>query len=221
MDIINSIIDIIGNDNDTIWATGDVSYSKFKNDYPRAIILAQKYNRFITNNDYVEQIYHSLMIEIKRTIDKKINLLKQLFDQYGINNYIPPLSQIDEISLIAPFSFKYAAVQAGLGWIGKSGVLVTREFGPRVRLAAILVDYPLECGKPLNKSFCGNCHACVDACPWGFIKGNEWNINMKRDELLDYQSCNKKRSEYIHVYGRKHTCGYCILECPWGTKTEQ
>ena len=65
---------------------------------------------------------------------KKIRLLKQLFDKCYISNYIPPVAQTDELSLIAPFSFKYAAVQAGLGWIGKSGVLVTREFDPRARL---------------------------------------------------------------------------------------
>lgn len=145
LDITNRINDIIGNDGDTIWATADISYSEFKKSYSRAIILAQKYNQYITNDNYNEQDYHKLMTVIKIIIDEKVKHLKQLFDQQSISNYIPPVAQTDEISLLAPFSFKYAAVQAGLGWIGKSGVLVTRKFGPRVRLAAILIDYPLEC----------------------------------------------------------------------------
>lgn len=128
LDLTNLINDVIGNDGDIVWATADISYSEFKESYSRAIILAQKYNQFITNDNYNEQNYHNLMTIIKTITDEKIKQLKQLFDQLNVSNYIPPVAQTDEMSLLAPFSFKYAAVQAGLGWIGKSGVLVTREF---------------------------------------------------------------------------------------------
>lgn len=217
--LLSEIGEIIGNKSNTIWSVADIAYSNFKEDFTRAIVLAQHYNHFITNEVYDEDKYHNIILEIKIAVDEKTRFLKQLFDHYGIKNYIPPVAQKDEKELVAPFSFKYAAVQAGLGWIGKSGVLITKEFGPRVRLAAILLDYPLDCGSPITKSLCGNCHACVDACPWGLLKGVNWHISLTRDELLDYQLCNKKRSEYIENHGRKDTCGYCLLACPWGLKT--
>ncbi|MBP2645759.1 MAG: Fe-S protein-like protein [Firmicutes bacterium] len=218
MELIGKIIEIVGDRSDTLWSISDISYSKFKEDFTRAIILAQHYNHFISNAEYDEKEYHDIILEIRMSIDQKINLLRNLFDQYGIKNFVPPVAQTDEIELVAPFSFKYAAVQSGLGWIGKNGVLITREFGPRVRLGAILVDFPLICGKPIKESLCGNCHACVDACSWGVIKGVNWNISSRREELLNYKLCNKKRSEYIKTNSRKHTCGYCILACPWGIK---
>lgn len=219
MDRISEIREIIGNRADIIWSIADISYSDFKDDYTRAVIIAQSYKRSITNEEYDEEKYHRIILEITTIIDEKINLLKQLFDQYGIKNFIPPVAQTSEIELVAPFSFKYAAVQAGLGWIGKSGLLITREYGPRVRLGAILLDYPFDCGSPIRDSLCGSCRACVGACPWGVIKGLNWNILSKRDELLDYQLCNKKRSENIESNGRKVMCGYCLLACPWGLKT--
>jgi len=217
---LSKIREIIGDSSNIIWSIADISYSNYKNDYTRAIIIAQCYKSFITNEEYNEEKYHHIILEVKTSIDKKINLLKQFFDQLGIKNYIPPIAQKDEKELVAPFSFKFAAVQAGLGWIGKSGVLITKKFGPRVRLAAILLDYPLEHGSPITNSLCGNCHACVAACPWGVLRGVNWNISTKRDELLNYQLCNKKRSEYIESTGRKHTCGYCILAFPWGLNTD-
>jgi len=218
MDALNRIRDIIASSEDVIWGISDIAYSDLSEKYSRAIIIAQKYSQFISNEGYDEERYHKLLVADRVIINDRINRLKELFDELGICNYVPPLDQTDEISLVAQFLFKYAAVQAGLGWIGKSGVLVTKQFGPRIRLAAILINHPLECGKPIKESLCGDCHSCIDACPWGLIKGANWGISTCREELLDYQSCNKKRSEYIDENSRKHTCGYCILACPWNSK---
>jgi len=212
----NKIRGIIGNCSEAIWSVADIAYSDYKEVYTKAIVIAQSYNCFIINEAYDEEQYHQIMSVAKITINEKISRLSRLFSQYRIKNYIPAVTQSDESELVAPFSLKYAAVQAGLGWIGKNDVLVTKEFGPRVRLAAILLDYPLACGSPIGKSLCGPCRACVAACPWGLITGVNWELTTKRAELLDYQMCNKKRSEYVKHKSRKHTCGYCLLACPWG-----
>ena len=216
MELLSRVEDIVSINNNMICGVADISYSEFGEIYSSAIVIAQKYSKFISNEKYDETSYHQLLIDDRTNIDNTINFLKGLFDEYGIRNYIPSSSQTDELSLVAPFSFKYAAVQAGLGWIGKSGVLVTRAFGPRVRLAVILVDYLFETGCPTVESLCGDCHECVDACPWKVIKGANWDISTKREQILDFQLCNSKRSEFIENNGRKHTCGYCILACPWG-----
>lgn len=208
---------IIGQWPDAIWSVADTSFSGVHGTWPRAVIIAQPYGSFLADEAYSEETYHRVLMAAKTVLDEKTGRLQRLLDQRGIRYFLPSPSQTDEIGLIAPFSFKYAAVNAGLGWIGKNGVLVTREFGPRVRLGALLLDYPLECGTPLPTGSCGGCHSCVDACPWSLIKGTAWNISTTREDLLDYRECNRKRSGYIASHGRKHECGHCILACPRGT----
>jgi hypothetical protein len=64
------------------------------------------------------------------------------------------------------FSHKMTATHAGLGWIGKTDLLVSQDFGPRVRLASLLVDYPLkDAGTPVTESRCGSCRICVTHVP--------------------------------------------------------
>ncbi len=63
----------------------------------------------------------------------------------------------------------YAAVAAGLGEIGLGDFLITPEFGTRQRLSIILTDAPLEPDPVRNKTICGDCGACAEACPFGAI----------------------------------------------------
>ncbi len=68
------------------------------------------------------------------------------------------------------FQFKPAAGAAGLGDKGMNGLLITRQFGPRQRLAALITDAPLratadQAGEPV----CRRCGACVRACPSGAL----------------------------------------------------
>ena len=55
--------------------------------------------------------------------------------------------------------------QRGLGEIGKNGLFLTPEFGPRQRFAMLLTDAELEPDKPFEPYLCKNCNACIDACP--------------------------------------------------------
>jgi len=66
------------------------------------------------------------------------------------------------ISLTYDISHKMAATRAGLGWIGKTDLLISKDFGPRLRLVTILLDKDPGCvAKPIEKSKCGNCSICV------------------------------------------------------------
>jgi epoxyqueuosine reductase QueG len=84
-------------------------------------------------------------------------------------------------SLLPP---KTIATRAGIGWIGKSALLVTRKFGSAVRISTILTDAPLITNSPYNSSFCGNCKVCENACPGKAIKGNLWDITTPRDSIF-------------------------------------
>jgi len=115
-----------------------------------------------------------------------------------------------------PLPFKTLATRAGLGWIGKSAALITKEYGNAIRLGGVLTDMPLETGTPVNESLCGSCDACVKHCPGRAIQGNLWDIRTDRDDLLDAQACKRAVIERGRALGKAEgTCGICIAVCPW------
>ena len=111
---------------------------------------------------------------------------------------------------------KTIGTRAGLGWIGKSALFTTLEYGSALRLSSVLTDAPLNIGKPITKSKCGKCSICKDACPGNAISGKEWNYTLKRNEFYDDKKCEKyalKVSE--QNLGKPDTvCGKCIYACP-------
>ena len=64
---------------------------------------------------------------------------------------IPTSLPYNRKTLKSVFSHKLAAHLSGLGWIGKNCLLITPDFGPRVRFVTILTDAPLPSGIPLNE----------------------------------------------------------------------
>ena len=64
------------------------------------------------------------------------------------------------------------AIDAGLGELGRNGLLITPKFGPRVRIAKVITDMPLVPDSPISfgvKEFCEACMICADDCPSGSI----------------------------------------------------
>lgn len=114
------------------------------------------------------------------------------------------------------FSHKLAAHLAGLGWIGKSCLLVTPEVGPRVRWASVLTDAPLSTGDPLGER-CGDCTECFDACPPRALLGRNFRADEPREARFDAHSCHAyltRRGETMGV----RVCGLCVYACPHGRK---
>ena len=110
------------------------------------------------------------------------------------------------------FSHKTAATCAGLGWVGKSGLLVIPGFGPAASWATVLTNAPLETAEPFLAGCCGSCRRCVDACPAGAIKGKEWKRGMPIGALLDLEACRS------HLQGVRSAagglwCGACLEAC--------
>ncbi len=120
------------------------------------------------------------------------------------------------------FSHKMVGTRAGLGWIGKSDLFVSVKFGPRLRLASILVDFPLKpLEPPIDSSRCGKCNVCVEACPAKAATGKLWNIKVDRDEFYDAYKCRDKAKEIsLAATGQNEDeiCGICIAVCPAGRK---
>jgi len=124
--------------------------------------------------------------------------------------------QIDRTTLAVKLQHKTVATRAGLGWIGRSGLLVTREYGPAVRLASILTDAELETARPTDSSNCGDCRECVEHCPAQAIAGRNWEPGLSREHIYSAAACFQMARELAGRTGIKATiCGICINACPW------
>jgi len=111
---------------------------------------------------------------------------------------------------------KTAATRAGLGWIGKTAVLVTRQFGSAVSLTTVLTDAPLPVGQAIDASQCGECRVCVDVCPAGAATGLKWQKDMERSSFFDASACRSTGLEFSAKMGvEENCCGMCIAACPW------
>ena len=194
----------------------DISYSSFSEEYRSALVFAVPYEEQLNLDSYTEERFENSILNARNKLEIILKDIEIALKEECIKYYIPPVAQQNEEDLLAVFSFKYAAVNAGLGWIGKNDVLITEKYGPRVRLSAVLVDYPFETGRKITESRCGSCNRCVDICPHKALKGLNWDINALRNNLIDYHLCNQKRSAYIEKNGRKNACGLCMVVCPFG-----
>lgn len=119
-----------------------------------------------------------------------------------------------------PLPHKTVATQAGLGWIGKNCLLVTREYGSAVRLSSLLTDAPVPADTPVKESRCGKCTVCVKSCPAGALTGALWNTSTKREELLHKEACKKMQIERMKqaVGIETDLCGLCFAVCPFTQK---
>jgi epoxyqueuosine reductase QueG len=127
----------------------------------------------------------------------------------------PSTGDWDKETLRAPFSHKMAATLSGLGWIGKCDLLVTETYGSAVRWASILTDAPLPTGEPIVESRCGDCTACVKACPGEACSGKLWRRGMAREEFWDPRACMAGMAKINRDRGTAFgICGKCIAACP-------
>jgi len=112
---------------------------------------------------------------------------------------------------------KTVATRAGIGWIGKSALLVTDKYGSAIRLSSILTDTPLYTVLPINKSRCGDCMVCTNACPGKAVSGKAWEVGLYRDEFFDPVKCRTTaRDRAKQGFGGDITiCGKCIEICPY------
>jgi epoxyqueuosine reductase QueG len=109
---------------------------------------------------------------------------------------------VDQRYLKAVFSFKDAAREAGLGSIGRHGLLITPQFGPRVRLACLLTDAQIEPSPKRQKDYCVNCDACIRICPAQVLQPP------KKGEIY---SMNKFACRTYRQTGL--TCSVCLKAC--------
>jgi len=100
---------------------------------------------------------------------------------------------------------KKIAILSGMGWIGKSNLFITEEYGSALCLCTILTNAPLPTEKTsMIMPNCGECTVCKDICPTSAIHGTTWEPGMNRDLIVDVYHCE--------------CCLKCLVKCPWTQK---
>ncbi len=132
---------------------------------------------------------------------------------------IPASEILDEQNLLGRISHKAVARMAGIGWQGKSLLIVSPQYGPRIRLSTLLTDMPLASDKPL-KNRCGACNKCARACPASAIKNiRTGDRYADRDDALHLDRCVKQTLAFKARTGiNTRICGVCVKVCPYGRK---
>jgi epoxyqueuosine reductase len=130
---------------------------------------------------------------------------------------VPASKRASDEKIAGIFSQKLAAHLAGLGWIGKSCLLVTPDHGPRVRWITVLTDAPLvPTGRPMEAR-CGKCTECVDICPVHAFSGRAFHEDEPREARFDAAACDRYFKE-LEAGNGPVVCGLCLFVCPHGRK---
>ena len=124
----------------------------------------------------------------------------------------------DAVNYSGDFPQKTAATRAGLGWIGRNCQLVTKSYGPWVRLGSVFTDLPLVCSTPTTRNYCGTCNRCVEACPAHALQGASWVPGLAREKMLDAVACDNWKTAHYMEFNKGRNCGICAAVCPYGLK---
>ncbi|MCB2193781.1 MAG: epoxyqueuosine reductase [Deltaproteobacteria bacterium] len=191
-------------------------------DFPRAVslALAMEPQVMASIRQGPNQTYTELYETTNQRLDRICGELGDLLKSEGHGAWAVPSSvRSDPVNIRGDFPHKTAATRSGLGWVGKNCQLINRRLGPWLRLGTVLTDAPLTPDPPIQKSFCGKCTACLEACPAGALKGGTWQPGLEREKILDPLACDTfKKTHYLQFHDG-HICGICSSACPWGQKT--
>ncbi|MFZ5628960.1 MAG: epoxyqueuosine reductase [Spirochaetota bacterium] len=125
----------------------------------------------------------------------------------------------------APFAERYWARRAGLGRIGRNGMLIDRELGSYFLIAALVLNDALQTGTEPEtawpatdiESLCGECRLCVEACPTEALLGDS---QMDASRCISFQTIESRvdtaalpepRRRHNWIFG----CDICQQVCPW------
>lgn len=123
----------------------------------------------------------------------------------GANGYVAVDAQ--------PAMDKAWAVRAGLGWLGKHGNVITREFGSWVFLGELFLDVELEPETEPIPDHCGVCTACLDACPTEAIV-EPYVVDARR--CISFATIeSKSETPEMATHGWVFGCDVCQDVCPW------
>jgi epoxyqueuosine reductase QueG len=142
---------------------------------------------------------------VNSRLNRALHELADLLHKQGYRSIPLPAAVgviTDQRFLAALFSYKRAAVLAGLGTIGRNSLLITPEFGPRIRLACLVTDAVFEPSPKTRKDYCVGCDACIRVCPARAIQTPEAG----QDYAMNRFACRAYRQVGL-------VCSVCLKVC--------
>lgn len=110
-----------------------------------------------------------------------------------------------------------AAIEAGFGELGRNGLLITKEFGPRVRVSTVTTDLELPQSQKNNfgvDEFCKTCNLCIDACEGDAIPKEKIEVRGHLIYTIDPYKCLPYFAEY-------DDCNLCVSKCAFNKPKEK
>lgn len=170
------------------------------NYYPKPIDSADSYK--VSKYAYGED-YHYV---VKDKLKALLNFINEKIGEVGGRAFVDS----------APVLERAWAKRSGLGWIGKNANLITKKQGSFYFISELIIDLPLEYDSATATDHCGNCTACIDACPTNAIKApfkidSNSCISYLTIELKGAMPSNLTESFDDWIFG----CDVCQDVCPW------
>lgn len=162
--------------------------------------------------------YFQLYRTVNDILDQCTYHLSNFLNQKGFASIFIPRDGYGHISLMKErpmvfFSHRHAAFLAGLGTFGVNNMLLTKEYGPRVRFGTVLTSAAIPADEMMEEQLCTRCMRCVDACPVNALKEEDYPKG-----LTDKSACAARAVELASRYASP--CGFCIKVCPIGKDRE-
>jgi epoxyqueuosine reductase len=179
-------------------------------DLPNVVVIAQEMDRELI--DTVPSALSGTATGVGYSHDTLVLLgLAQYLRNLGYR----AVASMNDTALAIPL-----AIKAGLGEYGRHGLLITPEYGPRVRIGKVFTDLPLAHDRPISfgvRAFCEVCRRCSNACPVGAIPDgppsaevhNRSNIVGVRKWTVDAEPCFRFWSN------QNSDCSICVRVCPY------
>ncbi len=192
----------------------EVGFARVDYELPYAVSVVIPLSKFvvskITDKPTFEYFHHYRTVNA--FIDRALLRCGLEIGKLGFNYICVGASQSTG-GYVSHFPHKTAARMAGLGYIGKSCLFISKKYGPAVRLGTILTDMPFVVGEPLDRD-CGNCNICKEQCPAMAINGVNFHEGITREEMYDANACSEYMKKNFQHIGRGVVCGICIKNCP-------
>jgi O-acetylhomoserine (thiol)-lyase len=160
-------------------------------------------------------VYSELYNTTNRFLDESAYRIANYLNKLGYRAHFFPRDCYGDISVLvkkpeAAFSHVIAAKYAGLGTIGMNHTLLTKEFGPRVRLVSVITDAEITPDKMLEKELCIRCKMCAKKCP-------QQAFTPRDDRIVADMDKHKCALYHQQLKGEfRYPCGVCTAVCPVG-----
>ena len=184
----------------------DIEMLELPKRFPRAVVFGYALSAGVLESieDHPTLIYKHHYKTVNWLLDQTAFHLAAFIEAGGSRTLAIPASQtVDWPNQKGHVSHKKLGQEAGIGWIGRSGLLIHPRHGARVRYASVLTDWEFEPDPPIAVD-CGTCRKCIAVCP----------ANAISETGVDLAKCRLTLAEFSRRPGiGQYICGVCVKAC--------